>query len=78
MLQTCMYILFASEQATYLFRKNEQKFIDERDAVILSTGKEKEANAQAWANVATLIDFKAPVVGRDTTRMKKLLIDLKH
>eukprot|EP00027_Filamoeba_sp_ATCC50430_P006943 CAMPEP_0168559416 /NCGR_PEP_ID=MMETSP0413-20121227/10511_1 /TAXON_ID=136452 /ORGANISM="Filamoeba nolandi, Strain NC-AS-23-1" /LENGTH=121 /DNA_ID=CAMNT_0008590641 /DNA_START=73 /DNA_END=438 /DNA_ORIENTATION=+ len=58
--------------------KNEQKFVEERDAVILSTSKEKEANAQAWANVATLIDFKAPAVGRDTARMKKLLIELKH
>jgi len=34
-------------------------------------------SGSVWEGVGSLIDFKANSVGRDTTRFRKLLIDLK-
>jgi len=54
-------------------RSNEKQFISDRDSVLSGTG-----NTNEWARVATLVDFKAAAVGRDNSRMRKILIDLKQ
>jgi hypothetical protein len=47
--------------------------IAERDAALDGSGSSND-----WARVASLIDFKLAPSGRDTSRMRKLLIDLKQ
>jgi len=52
-------------------RISEKKFVEERDIAISGTGKNQ------WENVSKLIDFKAAPSGKDNTRMRKILIELK-
>jgi len=52
-------------------RVAEKKFVEERDIAISGTGKNQ------WENVSKLIDFKAAPSGKDNTRMRKILIELK-
>jgi len=54
-------------------REDEKKFVRERDAIL-----EGGNYANDWERVGALIDFKAPAIGRDTSRLRKLLIELKH
>lgn len=57
----------------FFFREEEKKFLEERDRVL--EGKP----GQEWANVGTLVDFKATKMeGKDTTRMRKILIEMKQ
>lgn len=55
------------------FSDDEEKVIAERDAALDGSGSSND-----WARVASLIDFKLAPSGRDTSRMRKLLIDLKQ
>ncbi|PRP83902.1 clathrin light chain [Planoprotostelium fungivorum] len=55
-------------------RKNQEKTVAERDQMLASA----QSSSNTWANVASLVDFKQVPVGRDTSRMKKILLDLKH
>jgi len=54
-------------------RREETQFISDRDGVLSGTGSKNE-----WARVATLVDFKSAAIGRDNSRMRKILIDLKQ
>eukprot|EP01116_Phalansterium_solitarium_P003751 TRINITY_DN1456_c0_g1_i1.p1 TRINITY_DN1456_c0_g1~~TRINITY_DN1456_c0_g1_i1.p1 ORF type:complete len:203 (+),score=70.43 TRINITY_DN1456_c0_g1_i1:60-611(+) len=54
-------------------REEEKKFIRERDAVLDGSNYSND-----WERVASLIDVKAIPIGRDTGRLRKLLIELKH
>lgn len=54
-------------------RAEEAKFVAERDALLEGSNYTND-----WERVAALIDIKAPAIGRDTSRMRKLLIELKH
>eukprot|EP01114_Cavostelium_apophysatum_P009747 TRINITY_DN22_c0_g3_i1.p1 TRINITY_DN22_c0_g3~~TRINITY_DN22_c0_g3_i1.p1 ORF type:complete len:190 (-),score=33.06 TRINITY_DN22_c0_g3_i1:109-678(-) len=55
-------------------RTNEKTFVADRDAVLSGS-----ASSNEWARVATLVDFKTTTTSmKDTSRMRKILIDLKH
>jgi len=53
-------------------RQSEEKFLKENTALLQGTG------GNEWERISKLIDFKQAPVGRDTTRLRKLLLDLKH
>jgi len=61
------------EKTKKINRSNEDKFVAERDSVLSGTNSKNE-----WVRVATLVDFKSTAVGKDTSRMRKVLIDLKQ
>jgi len=53
-------------------RTSEKTFVADRDSVLSGT------SGSEWSRVSTLIDFKATAIGRDNSRMRKVLIELKH
>jgi len=58
------------EKALSANKRGEEKFLSERASV--------NSSGNLWAGVGSLLDFKATVIGRDTSRMRKVLLDLKH
>lgn len=51
-------------------RVSEQQFIADLESTL--------ANAQSWESVGNLVDLQAKPVGKDTTRMRQILVQLKH
>jgi len=54
-------------------RMLEKSFLEERDLLLENTNC-----ANPWESVSSLVDFKQACIGRDSSRMKKILIDLKQ
>jgi len=57
-------------------REVEKKFLAERDFALENSNSDNASTI--WENAANLVDFKQAPVGRDTSRMRKILIDLKQ
>eukprot|EP01118_Nematostelium_gracile_P019063 TRINITY_DN869_c0_g1_i1.p1 TRINITY_DN869_c0_g1~~TRINITY_DN869_c0_g1_i1.p1 ORF type:complete len:173 (-),score=63.76 TRINITY_DN869_c0_g1_i1:120-638(-) len=53
-------------------KKAEDKFVKDNEALL------KGGSGNEWERVNKLIDFKQTPVGRDTARLRKLLLELKH
>jgi len=51
-------------------RVSEQHFVSDLETTL--------ANAQSWESVGNLVDLQAKPIGKDTTRMRQILVQLKH
>jgi len=70
---SCFGTKFQQEEIRVVANKKaEDKFLKDNEALL------KGGSGNEWERVNKLIDFKQTPVGRDTSRMRKLLLDLKH
>jgi len=58
------------EKAQAANREDEKQFVAVRDSTLAGTTN--------WDSVSQLVDFNSKPLGKDTSRMKKILVELKH
>jgi len=51
-------------------KESESQFVTARDATL--------ANSTSWESVGNLVDLQAKSLGKDTARMRQVLVQLKH